>query len=308
MGDSLKAIIKNEEKKKVGDTLLPKFNIEKTKHIIRKENIKRLKIKKKEKKIRKKERTEPLVPKTIETQREPDTTIVANIPEETERDYETDEFGSYFAKEYEPKILITFSENPVKASRKFAIYLSKIIPNSMLIGRKKTSIKSIIKSCIRKKFTDILVINEDRFEPNGLLIIHLPEGPTAFFRLSNMKICNKRQVKELTSHRPEVILNNFTTRLGATVGRMLGSLFHYHPDFKGRRVVTFHNQRDYIFFRHHRYKFLKGKPALRELGPRFTLRLEWLQKGTFDSKCGEYDWTIFGRRHELETSRRKFFL
>jgi ribosome production factor 1 len=33
---------------------------------------------------------------------------------------------------------------------------------------------------------------------------------------------------------------------------MLASLFHYEPEFVGKRAVTFHNQRDYIFFRHHR--------------------------------------------------------
>ena len=33
---------------------------------------------------------------------------------------------------------------------------------------------------------------------------------------------------------------------------MLAALFPYDPEFKGRRVVTFHNQRDFIFFRHHR--------------------------------------------------------
>jgi ribosome production factor 1 len=52
-----------------------------------------------------------------------------------------------------------------------------------------------------------------------------------------------------TSHRPELILNGFNTRLGRRVGRMLGSLFHQDPAFRGRRVVTFHNQRDFVFFR-----------------------------------------------------------
>ena len=56
-----------------------------------------------------------------------------------------------------------------------------------------------------------------------------------------------------TSHLPEVILNNFTTRLGHTVGRMFAALFPHDPQFKGRRAVTFHNQRDFIFFRHYRY-------------------------------------------------------
>jgi ribosome production factor 1 len=45
------------------------------------------------------------------------------------------------------------------------------------------------------------------------------------------------------------VLNNFNTRLGRRVGRMLGSLFHQEPQFRGRRVATFHNQRDFIFFR-----------------------------------------------------------
>ena len=140
-------------------------------------------------------------------------------------------------------------------------------------------------------------------------------------------------IKEFTPHRPEVILNNFQTRLGQAVSRMLASLFHYDPQFKGRRAVTFHNQRDYIFFRHHRlvssefieffrisgncifrkknyrYEFKSEKrAALRELGPRFTLRLKWLQKGTFDTIEGDYEWIIAGKRHEMETSRRRFFL
>ena len=55
-----------------------------------------------------------------------------------------------------------------------------------------------------------------------------------------------------SSHRPELVLNNFNTRLGHSVGRLLAALFPYDPQFQGRRCITFHNQRDFIFFRHHR--------------------------------------------------------
>lgn len=61
----------------------------------------------------------------------------------------------------------------------------------------------------------------------------------------------------------------------------------------------------------YRYDFDQTKTIrakLRELGPRFTLRLKSLQHGTFDSKYGDYEWIIQGRRHDMETSRRKFFL
>jgi len=43
-------------------------------------------------------------------------------------------------------------------------------------------------------------------------------------------------------------------------------LFPQKPEFKGRRVVTFHNQRDFIFFRHHRYVFEEKKGVRRRHG------------------------------------------
>jgi ribosome production factor 1 len=70
------------------------------------------------------------------------------------------------------------------------------------------------------------------------------------------------------------------------------------PEFQGRQVVTLHNQRDFLFFRRHRYAlsilqaFLSysfsctryafrspEKVELQEIGPRFTLKLRWLKKG-----------------------------
>ena len=53
------------------------------------------------------------------------------------------------------------------------------------------------------------------------------------------------------------------------------------------------------------------KVALCELGPRFTLRLRSLQKGTFDSKYGEFEFEL--RRKEMDTeghgfAKTKFFL
>ena len=80
------------------------------------------------------------------------------------------------------------------------------------------------------------------------------------------------------------------------------------PEFRGRRVVTFHNQRDFIFIRQHRYMFtedFKGA-KLQELGPRFTLKPRWIQAGTFNTKEGDYEWVH--KRHEMDTTRRRFRL
>ena len=182
----------------------------------------------------------------------------------------------------------------------------------------------------------------------------------------------------VSKHIPEIILNGFTTRLGHRIGRLLGSMFPHvrccprcvtslrghqvacvhsaldtnarvccpracitreqNPEFRGRRVVTFHNQRDFIFIRQHRYMFTpdfkvrdaatarsscQPRPAwlpvtpctririvqgakLQELGPRFTLKPRWLQAGTFNTKEGEYEW--MHKRHEMDTTRRRFHL
>ena len=105
--------------------------------------------------------------------------------------------------------------------------------------------------------------------------------------------------------------------------------------------MTFHNQRDFIFVRHHRYiyksvddtsasasgdtkknktkttssskskdknKEIKSKirARLQELGPRFTLKLKWLMEGVFEPEAGEYEW--IHRRKQVEGDRRIFYL
>jgi len=153
-------------------------------------------------------------------------------------------------------------------------------------------------------------------------------GPTAFFKVSNV-VTSKRIPNRgrSTSHIPELNLHGFGTRLGHRIGRLLGSVFPHNAEFQGRQVVTFHNQRDYLFVRHHRYifdavedkkridaakQFDKTNPMphvntrLQELGPRFTLKLRWIQEGIFDTQFGEYEW--IHKRKEMDITRRKFHL
>ena len=131
------------------------------------------------------------------------------------------------------------------------------------------------------------------------MITLLPEGPTMNFKLSNVKLSDeikhangfKGGHGEFTRHKPEIILNNFNTRLGLQIGRSFAALFPHDPQYLGRHCCTFHNQRDFVFFRHHRYIFRNAeKVGIQELGPRFTLKLRSLQKGVFNSKFGEYEW------------------
>ena len=75
----------------------------------------------------------------------------------------------------------------------------------------------------------------------------------AFFKISNViPSTDVPNNGAATSHVPELVLNGFSTRLGHRSGRFLGSLFPHNAQFQGRQVATFHNQRDFIFVRHHR--------------------------------------------------------
>lgn len=248
------------------------------------------------------------VPKTIESMRVYDETMVAPGDEEVEIEESVDEMASYFNRETVPKVLITTSDRPSQRTNKFCKELKKCIPNSEIYYRRGLDLKKITPQAIRQGFTDLLIVNEDQKKPNCLIISHLPDGPTARFRVSNVVFAKEiKRSGEMTGHVPEVILNNFNTRLGRMFARIFAALFPHDPQFNGRRAVTFHNQRDFIFFRQHRYQFRNAKRVgLQELGPRFTLRPRYLQKGTFDSKNGEYYWMF--KRREMETSRRKFFL
>ncbi|KAJ2449943.1 Ribosome production factor 1 [Coemansia sp. RSA 2336] len=247
------------------------------------------------------------VPKTQENTREFDEAVINDADEEVAQDEEEDEFASYFNGQT-PKVLITTTPNAGKKTTSFVKELVSVVPNLEYIKRgKKFALQQIIEFCRGRDYTDLVVVTEDHKEPTHVTLIHLPEGPTAHFRLTRIK--GGKEISghgRATSHYPELILNQFSTRLGHTVGRMFASLFPQVPEFQGRQVVTFHNQRDFIFFRRHRYVFKNSKRVdLQEIGPRFTLRLRWLQKGLYDPVNGEYEWSY---KADLETSRRRVFL
>lgn len=277
------------------------------------------------------------VPKTLDNTRTPDPTMVLNDVD-VRLDEETDEFAPYWNGE-NPKVLITTRPRPSQNLFYFIADLQKLIPALHFYPRQSYSVKEICQFAANREFTHLIVLSEKAKQCNGFTLSHLRKhedtclaGPTAFFKVSS--IVTSKNIPNhgaSTSHIPELHFHNFETRLGHRVGRLLGSLFPHNPELQGRQVVTFHNQRDFLFVRHHRYVFKevdkskaankdvstksdaeeeKAKPPvkarLQELGPRFTLKLRWLQEGTFDTKNGEYEW--IHKRKEMDKTRRLFHL
>lgn len=252
--------------------------------------------------------------RTLDNTREADLTVVQPGDDEVAGEDSFDEFAAHFSGTEPPRILITTGRYPSRQLLEFMNEMVGLLPNAEYRKRGAFPIKTIVQAATDKGFTMMLVFTERMKKCHGLWIIKLPEGPTARFKVSNVVMPEKiRGHGRPTGHRPELILNNFSTRLGHRVGRMLGCLVPHDPQFRGRQVLTLHNQRDFIFFRHHRYIFEEkgeGKKKrvaarLQELGPRFTLRLKSLQMATFDTQHGEYEWK---HKPELDTSRRRFHL
>mmetsp|Transcript_11801 Transcript_11801/g.29918 ORF Transcript_11801/g.29918 Transcript_11801/m.29918 type:complete len:349 (+) Transcript_11801:172-1218(+) len=270
--------------------------------------------------------------KTIDNTREFEATMVGNDPEVI-ADEADDEFSKYFQSETPPKVLVTTRPRPSKRLFHFIADLQRLIPKLHFYPRQKFSLKEICHFASNRDFTHVIVLSENEKHCNGMTISHVGSsngtiGPTAFFKVSNVVTSqNIPNHGASTAHIPELNLHGFGTRLGHRVGRLLGSLFPHDAEFVGRQVATFHNQRDYIFVRHHRYVFEEKKKhmikkkeddkkpltvkekvraRLQELGPRFTLKLRWIQSGAFDTQFGEYEW--IHKRKEMDTTRRRFHL
>ena len=207
-----------------------------------------------------------------------------------------DELAAFFRGDETPKIFITTGINPGQVTGDLAKELADVFPDAKYLPRLPhyKTVESVVKEALPHGYTHMVLVSEqdrplgDRKPvPDGLTLIKLPEGPTAYFKLSSVTLTAQIYGHgRATPHFPELILNNFNTRLGHSIGRFFVSLFPPVPQFQGRQAVTLHNQRDFIFFRRHRYIFDdEGKRCnLQELGPRFTLKLDALQRGIMNRR------------------------
>ncbi|BFZ62816.1 Ribosome production factor 1 [Saitoella coloradoensis] len=248
------------------------------------------------------------VPQTIESKRVFDETLTQKGDEEDEEllaDAENDPFAEYFANKIPPKMLITTSKNPTVATYDFAGELIDVFPNAEYVKRgNKFELDQICKFASNRGYTDLLLVNEDQKKPNAVTLVHLPSGPTMHFTVSSIVLTRKiHNHGRATSHSPELILNNFSTSLGRTLGRHLQSLF-----------PPSHNSKAVKSSPRHRYVFRDvEKVRLQELGPRFTLKLRRVTRGVpgrrtrieevEEGKEVEWEW-----RADADVDRRKFAL
>mgnify|MGYP006116341329 FL=1 len=149
-----------------------------------------------------------------------------------------------------------------------------ILPNSIRVNRGGYVLKDLVKIGQANNFSDLIILHETRGEPDGIIVSHLPYGPTAYFGLSNVVLRHdlKDKVDPVSEAHPHLIFNGFNSNLGDRISDILKYLFPL-PKVDTKRLLTFNNENDYISFRHHVYKKEDHKNViLKELGPRFEMK------------------------------------
>ncbi|EFJ47362.1 hypothetical protein VOLCADRAFT_61433 [Volvox carteri f. nagariensis] len=222
------------------------------------------------------------------------------------RSHVDDEYAH--AGEVDPKVLITTSRDPSSRLTQFAKEVKLVIPNSQRINRGGLILKELVDTCRTHDFTDIVVLHEHRGEPDGMVVCHLPYGPTAYFGIFNTvlrhDIGQKKEVGTISEAYPHLITDNLGSKLGQRTANILKHLFPVPKD-DSKRIVSFANRNDFISFRHHTYSEPKGASSieLTECGPRFELKLYQIKLGTMDQSHAENEWVL--RAYTRNTKRGK---
>ena len=206
------------------------------------------------------------------------------------------------------KILVTTSRHPSQRLTQFLQEIRIIIPNSIRVNRGNIVLKDIIKACKQNDFSDLIILHENRGNPDGMIISHMPNGPTIYFGLFNVVLRHDidDDIEKVSQSFPHLIFNGFNSKLGERIVEILKNLFPI-PKKDGNRVLTFNNNDDFISFRHHNFEKKKKfngefEVDLEEIGPRFEMRPYQILLGTVDQPDSNKEWVL---RPFMSTAKNK---
>jgi len=205
-----------------------------------------------------------------------------------------------------PRVCVTTSRDPSSRLKQFAKEMNLMIPDATRVNRGGTTVSDLVQSCKASEFTDIVMVQETRGEPDGLIISHLPNGPTAHFSLNGAVLRHDIEggVGSMSEALPHIITEGFESKLGKRTATVLKSLFPAGAKHDTKRVITFRNSGDLISFRHHTWtKVKRDEVKLKEVGPRFEMRLYMMKLGTVDQKDSEKEFVL--RPYQNTANKRK---
>jgi U3 small nucleolar ribonucleoprotein protein IMP4 len=194
----------------------------------------------------------------------------------------------------DPQVLITTSRHPSSRLKMFHKEFSSLIPNSTTVNRGGYQLKEIQEFGIRKGFSDIVLIHENKGEPNGLVISHLPIGPTIYFGISNAILRHDitERKDNVSLAYPHLIFDNFNDNIGQRIKTILKNIFPI-PKLDSKRIMSFMAKNDFISLRHHVYEKPDFKTVdLFEVGPRFELKPYMIKLGSITDNNATVEWSI----------------
>jgi len=215
-----------------------------------------------------------------------------------------DEYSS--AGFVDPKVLVTTSRNPSPRLTQFSKEIRYIFPDSHRMNRGNHILRELVEAGRRNGISDLVIVHETRGRPDGLIVSHLPYGPTAYFALFNVIMRHDIEgIEAMSTVAPHLVFHGFGTELGQRVTNVLKYLF---PPAKGdsKRIITFANQDDWISFRHHTWTKSGYKSVeLNEIGPRFEMQLYKIRLGSVEMEEAENEWVL---KTYQNTSRKRTYL
>ncbi|XP_026190738.1 U3 small nucleolar ribonucleoprotein protein IMP4 [Cyclospora cayetanensis] len=157
----------------------------------------------------------------------------------------------------DPKVVLTTCRSPSSRLQQFAKEFRLLIPNCQRINRGGFILSDLAELCRANDVTDLLILHEHRGEPDGLIVCHLPHGPTAHFSLKN--VCLRHDLPEkpanMSEAAPHLIFHNFSSRIDEENSKP-----------RGLELV--------------------------EVGPRFTLKPFRIELGTVEMRDLESEWAL----------------
>ena len=142
----------------------------------------------------------------------------------------------------DPKVLVTTSHDPSSKLTQFLKEVKLLVPNSQRMNRGGHTVDQIVDMCRGEGYSDLVVVQEHRGVPDGIVVSHMPYGPTAYFGLHNVVMRHDIQDRATVSEAyPHLVQHNLSTRVGKRVATILKHLFPV-PKADSRRVVSMVNQ------------------------------------------------------------------
>ena len=207
-----------------------------------------------------------------------------------------DEYARSLTGERQAKVCVSTSRDPSSRLKQFAKELKHMLPNSTRVNRGNARVSALVEATRRGEFTDLILVHETRGQPDGLVVCHLPLGPTTYFTLENCVLRHDVDTppKYSSDIAPHLIFHDFdeTKPLARRLKTVLTCLFPVPKSEGHERLCTFYNAEDRISFRHHAASREGKEVDLKELGPRFEMRPYMIKLGTLDQADADVEWVL----------------